>query len=221
MRYLEKVLDVGSGTGRIVNILLNAGAEHVAAIEPSDAFQVLENKFLDLKDKVTLLKIKGEEIPEMKVDLAFSVGVIHHIEEPERIIKRIYQVLNPGGKLLIWIYGIEGNEEYLRIVEPIRKITIVLPDFLLSFLSWAINFVMLFYFILNKVISLPIREYMIQVFEPLSLKNRYLIIFDQLNPHYAKYYTRIEAMNLFKHNGFKNVELYHRHGYSWTVIGVK
>ena len=32
------VADIGSGTGRIVNMLLDAGAAHVHAVEPSAAF---------------------------------------------------------------------------------------------------------------------------------------------------------------------------------------
>ncbi len=31
----RRVADIGSGTGRIVNMLLDAGAEHVRAVEPS------------------------------------------------------------------------------------------------------------------------------------------------------------------------------------------
>src|SRR3954471_10330854 len=35
------VADVGSGTGRIVNMLLDAGAAHVTALEPSESFAVV------------------------------------------------------------------------------------------------------------------------------------------------------------------------------------
>lgn len=36
-----RVADIGSGTGRIVNMLLDAEAAHVIAVEPSNAFSVL------------------------------------------------------------------------------------------------------------------------------------------------------------------------------------
>ena len=36
-----RVAEIGSGTGRIVNMMLDAGAAHVVALEPSDAMQVL------------------------------------------------------------------------------------------------------------------------------------------------------------------------------------
>ncbi len=46
-------------------------------------------------------------------------------------------------------------------------------------------------------------------------------IYDQLNPHYAKYYRRQEAIDLLKKAGFKNVKTYHRGNYSWTILGEK
>jgi hypothetical protein len=50
---------------------------------------------------------------------------------------------------------------------------------------------------------------------------RRLVIYDQLNPAYAKYYTQTEAEQLLARAGFSDVRTYHRHGYSWTVIGTK
>ena len=50
---------------------------------------------------------------------------------------------------------------------------------------------------------------------------RRLVIYDQLNPAYAKYYREHEARALLSDAGFRNVRLHHRHGYSWTVIGEK
>jgi hypothetical protein len=50
---------------------------------------------------------------------------------------------------------------------------------------------------------------------------RRLVILDQINPRWAKYYAHEEAEALFKGVGFKDVRLHHRHGYSWTVCGSK
>jgi len=50
---------------------------------------------------------------------------------------------------------------------------------------------------------------------------RRLVIYDQLNPAYAKYYTREEAQDLLARQGFVDIRLHHRHGVSWTVLGTK
>ena len=44
-----------------------------------------------------------------------------------------------------------------------------------------------------------------------------LVIYDQLKPAYAKYYTCEEARALFEDAGYSDVTLHHRHGYSWTI----
>ena len=63
--------------------------------------------------------------------------------------------------------------------------------------------------------------YLLSVFEKMSPAKRRLIIYDQLNPSYAKYYTRFEAEKLLADGKFREILVHHRHGYSWTVIGTK
>ena len=47
------------------------------------------------------------------------------------------------------------------------------------------------------------------------------MIFDQLNPSYAKYFKKQELESLLRKSGFKKFELIHRHKYSWTIIAEK
>ena len=56
------VAEIGSGTGRIVNMLLEAGAQHVIAVEPSMSYDVLCDN-LRKSEKVTCLKITGDQLP--------------------------------------------------------------------------------------------------------------------------------------------------------------
>jgi hypothetical protein len=48
-----------------------------------------------------------------------------------------------------------------------------------------------------------------------------MVVFDQLNPMYAKYYTQAEAKKLLVQSGFKKINFEHRHEYSWSIIGEK
>ena len=68
---------------------------------------------------------------------------------------------------------------------------------------------------------LPLRGYLLSIFEKMSPAKRRLIFYDQLNPSYAKYYSRSEAEKLLVDGGFVDVQLHHRHGYSWTVVGTR
>src|SRR5947207_2354683 len=56
------VADIGSGSGRIVQMLLSAGAAHVIAIEPSESFAILEQLFGENGDSVQLVKDTGDAV---------------------------------------------------------------------------------------------------------------------------------------------------------------
>ena len=49
-----------------------------------------------------------------------------------------------------------------------------------------------------------------------------ITIYDQLNPSYSKYYKKEEALQLLTvQKGINNIEIHHRHGYSYTLMGTR
>ncbi len=217
----RRVVDIGSGSGRIVNMLLDAGAAHVVAVEPSEAMTVLEENTRARAQQIQYVQADGSRIPDVEADYVFSIGVLHHISDPVPAVRRAGEVLKRGGEFLFWVYGREGNRLYLAVASVLRKITPRLPDFLLVALSHVLNLLLDVYILLCRFLPLPLRTYVTEHLAHLSRQKRFLTIFDQLNPAYAKYYTRQGALELMRGAGFQNVRLHHRHGYSWTVIGEK
>ena len=71
----------------------------------------------------------------------------------------------------------------------------------------------------SRLLPLPLSDYMCRVMLPLTPDKRRLVIYDQLNPAYAKYYTREEARGLLAAAGFIDIRMHHRHGMSWTIVG--
>jgi len=214
--------DIGSGTGRIVTMLIEAGVDRLVAVEPSDAFGVLKANTAQYADRIDYIHDDGKSIPPGRnLDYVFSIGVLHHIDDPAPVVRAAYAALRPGGRMLIWLYGREGNETYLRVVETLRPATIRLPHFALVALCHVLNLCLALYIPLCRILPLPLRDYARHVIGRFSWGKRYLVIYDQLNPTVARYYTRDQAEALLVDGGFRNVRLYHRHGYSWTVIGEK
>jgi SAM-dependent methyltransferase len=218
----KNVADIGSGSGRIVQMLLALGVAHVTAVEPSDAFDVLEKNLAKHHKKVTCLKISGEAFGfSNEFDYVVSYGVLHHIPNPVPVVHAAYEALKPGGKFCIWLYGKEGTVLYRSIVLPLRMITSGLPHSLLVLISSILYILLTIYGWLCRFLPLPLRDYMKEIVDKLSPADRKLVIYDQLNPSYAKYYNKAEVEQLMRDGGFKEIKLYHRHGYSWTALGVK
>jgi SAM-dependent methyltransferase len=215
------VADIGSGTGRIVHMLVMAGAAHVIAVEPSESFAVLEANTRELADRVRCVKTTGDKVPEEGFDLVVSYGVLHHIPDPRPVVASAWRALRPGGTIAVWLYGREGNELYLALFEPMRAVTTRVPHFVLAIVSALLTPALSLYVAACRVLPLPLRHYMLNVIQRLSWKKRYLNIYDQLNPAYAKYYRRDEAIALLADGGFVDVRVHHRHGYSWTVTGTR
>ena len=217
----RRVMEIGSGSGRIVNMLLDAGVAQVVAVEPSSAMAILRQNTQDRAERIEYIQATGATIPPVDVNYIISIGVLHHIPDPEAVVANAFRLLKPGGKFLFWVYGYEGNGLYLTFVNPLRKLTQRLPDTILVGLSHFLNLILSAYIFACRFLPLPLKDYMRQVIGKFSWQKRSLVIFDQLNPAYAKYYRREEAEGLMRSGGFENVQLYHRHGYSWTVIGEK
>lgn len=218
----RNVAEIGSGSGRIVLMLLRVGAAHVTAVEPSRAMDVLRVNTREFGPRVDYVHARGEEIPRNRnFDYVFSIGVLHHIPDPDPVVRAAFEALRPGGKMLIWLYGWEGNGAYLWWVVPLRKLTVRLPDRLLALLCHGLNVLLAGYIGLCRFLPLPMRAYMREHMSKMSWHARYLTLFDQLNPAEARYYRKSEAADLLKKAGFADIQLTHRHGYSWTVIGTK
>lgn len=218
----KNICDIGSGTGRIVQMLINAGAAFVTAIEPSISFKILKKNIAPFKNRVRLIQATAETLQEEnKFDYIVSFGVLHHVVNPACIVQAAYKALLPNGKFIIWLYGREGNRLYLSLLIPLRKITTHLSKNTLLNVSKVLLFIANIYLKCCYFLPLPLHRYFKNYFAKANSSQRILYIFDQLNPIYAKYYCKNEAHDLLAKQGFKNIQLYHRHGYSWTVIGEK
>jgi len=218
----RRVAEIGAGIGRFVNILAAAGAAHVVALEPSEACRVLRQNTQAFGDRITYLDVTGDRLPPSgDLDYVFIIGVLHHIPDPDPVVAASFHALKPGGKLAVWLYGREGNSMYLLLVRLLWLITRPLPHRGLELFVAALYPAFWCYMTACRRLPLPLAAYMRRVMLPLTPAKRRVVIYDQLNPAYAKYYTREEAHDALARHGFTDIRLHHRHGYSWTVVGTR
>lgn len=218
----KTVMEVGSGSGRILRMLAEYGPEKIISIEPSKAIEVAKRNNAQSPVPIEFHNVRGEEIPvENEVDVCVSLGVLHHAPGADEIVKKIKSALKPGGKIVIWLYGYEGNELYLAIFNNLRRVTKLFPDGILRALSHLLNVGCRLYILGCRFVKLPMRDYMLNVFGKFNWRSQVYVIFDQLNPAYSKYYKKDEAIALIENAGLKVEAIHHRREYSWTVVGEK
>jgi SAM-dependent methyltransferase len=218
----RRVADIGSGAGRVVRVLARAGAAHVVAVEPSDAFAVLQANTREESGRITYLRCRGDELPATgDCDTVFALGVLHHIPDPAPVVRAALGALKPGGRFIAWLYAREGTRLYRAVTAPLRAVTRRLPHPLLAALVRVLDVPLALYVRACEAAPLPLSEYVRRVLVPLGPERRRLTIYDQLNPAYTRHYSREEAVALLQAGGFENVRAHHQHGYSWLVVGTR
>jgi SAM-dependent methyltransferase len=217
------VAEVGSGSGRIVRMLSRYNPRTIFAIEPSYSVSILERNTRDLKN-VTILNTTGDQFKLRDLDYVVCLGVLHHVPDPISIVKNVYDSLRTGGKFIVWVYGIEGNEIYYSLYRALSVVTKRLPNRILDIVSDLLQGLTVAYGWISKNMfreTLPLSNYIVNVFMPCSRLTRKYIVFDQLNPQYSKYYLREEVFELLHSGGFTDVKVEARHGYSHTAVATK
>jgi len=110
--------DFGAGSGRWTSRLLPYFA-FIYALEPSEgANEVLVRKFCT-EPRIEILKetIGANSIPDNSLDLAMSLGVLHHIPDTGLAMKHVSAKIKSGGFLLCYLYySLEGKPFFYRVL---------------------------------------------------------------------------------------------------------
>ena len=126
--------DFGAGSGRWSS-RLTPYFSLVYALEPSDgANSVLKKKFSNDPKIVVLQETVGSNsIPLASLDLAMSLGVLHHIPDTGLAIKDVSRSIKPGGIFLCYLYySLENKPTFYKLifkaVDGVRRVISVLPQ---------------------------------------------------------------------------------------------
>lgn len=150
-------------------------------------------------------------------DVAFSLGVVHHLEHPRRAVEQLIQATKPGGRVLIWVYGYENLELFVNVLDPARKALFSrLPLGVVRRLSHAPTAAL---WLLLRLGYQPM-DYL-KLLRGFRYDHLRAIVFDQMLPKTARYYRRDEARALLDSPQLEQVEVHWVNQCSWTVTGIK
>jgi len=115
------VLEVGATCGTHTRIAARYGPKALVALEPGPA---VDYAFASTRHLKHAHVVQGdvERPPVARVfDIAFSIGVIHHMPDPQAAFRAITSRVVAGGRLAIWVQGYESNEWLVRLLDPLRR----------------------------------------------------------------------------------------------------
>lgn len=214
----KRFLDVGCGIGRNSWWPLSYGASSCLSIDIDERTLAAARSNLANYENAVVENRSAYEIDETdSFDIAFSIGVIHHLDEPLAAVEQMRQAVRPGGTVLLWLYGYENNEWLVRFFDPLRRLLFSkMPLPLVYFLSLPAT--ALLWLVLRAGIGRT--EYM-RLIRTFSFRHLRAIVYDHMIPRIAKYFRKGEAVDLLQSAGLDNVRAIWVNEMSWTVIGVK
>ncbi len=147
----KRILDAGCGSGRHAYYAAKFGAE-VWGIDLGAA-DVARRNTLEF-DKVFIAQADLYHPPFdfETFDFVYSIGVLHHLPDPEGAFRNLLRFLKPGGEVQIYLYWKPENQPVKRfllsVVTLFRQVTTRLPHKLLHWLSYPAAVVAFLFFVL-------------------------------------------------------------------------
>jgi ArsR family transcriptional regulator len=113
-RPLGRLLDIGTGTGRIATLFAGQSSSVVAIDRSAEMLRLARGKLpRDVTDRVRFLAGDFNDLPieSDSADTAILHQVLHYAQAPERVIAEVARTLREGGRLLIVDFAPHEREE--------------------------------------------------------------------------------------------------------------
>ena len=119
-------LDAGCGFGRHLFYAASMGAEMVGMDFSAAADQAWRNVEGLPNAHVIQGDIFRPPLRHQAFDFVYSLGVLHHLPDPERGFQALLPLLKPGGAVLVWLYS-RSRRWSNALAEATRRVTTQLP----------------------------------------------------------------------------------------------
>lgn len=223
-------LDAGCGFGRHILNAATFGAEMVGI----DVSNSIESSYENTKNfkNVHLVQADIYYIPirENCFDFVYSIGVLHHLPDPEKAFQSLLPFLKPRGVIFIWVYS---NKRKITIffLEMVRKVSSSLPFWFLKYICYFASWIEWFLFIcpykalkkipLMKAIVEEIAFHHIKLYERYPFEVIYADWFDRLSAPIRFYYNEKDIRKWFERADLVNIKISPTQLYGWRAYGEK
>jgi SAM-dependent methyltransferase len=226
------VLDAGCGIGRHAYFAARYGAKEVIAMDLSGAVETAFRNIGELPNahvvQADILAPPFRRAPAPgQFDFIYSIGVLHHLPDPESGFRSLVACLRSGGTIFSWVYGHENNAIVHRMIDPFRRrVTTRMAPPVLRTIAFPLALVM--HGLIKGVYRplagtaairrLPAHAYLLSL-SGFTFRQNYNIVFDHLVAPTAFYIKREEFEAWFRRAGLQGVELSWRNQNSWRGRG--
>jgi len=225
------VLDAGCGSGRHVYYAAKYGAE-VIGIDLSKAIDVAyRNNRANARTHFIQADLTNLPLRHELFDIVCSIGVLHHLPDPESGFKGLLKFVKTGGRVFIYVYhrlddAPRWHRALLAGVTTVRRITTRMPRPLLKMSCTAVAGLCYIGLIIPARIlkksahlrgiaeNIPLHRYSESPYYSI-----YTDTFDRFSAPLEQRYGRDQILEWFTKNGLSDVRVLG--GTGWRVSGTK
>jgi len=220
------VLDAGCGQGRFSFFYQMYGAKTVISFDLGEQTLLAKENLRD-KENVHVVQASIYNAPFKPVfDLISSIGVIHHLPNPEEGFRTLYGLLKERGKIFIWVYGYSSIIPVIRFFRTFTLNKSVKFNRILGFfLAIPLYLINQFY---NVIKNIPIVKKLaplvpFHMYHDRGFSNIWTISFDKINSGIAFYYRREDLQGWLdrisdKSSGVLSERYPGKSGSSWRLM---
>ncbi|MEO1232581.1 MAG: methyltransferase domain-containing protein [Myxococcota bacterium] len=228
----QVVLEGGCGKGRHSALVAGWGAKDVLAIDLGSSVEAAYRNTRDFPNvHVVQADLFHLPVAARSVDVAFSVGVLHHTPDPKACFRQLEGAVRSGGRVIAWVYGRENNGWIIHGVNPVREnLTSKLPFRVVYELAKLPAAALIavgrgIYQPLSKGPLQPVGERLfyapyIRQISSFPFAEVHSIVHDHLTPRIAHYIPGPEFRSWFEEAGLREVGVEWHNQNSWRGTGV-
>jgi uncharacterized protein YbaR (Trm112 family)/SAM-dependent methyltransferase len=121
------VCDFGCGMAKHGHFIGKYRAKKYIGLDISLAVEACYKNTKKYNPLVVQADLYAPPINREKIDIYYSIGVLHHLPYPEAGFLSMTSQMKKGSKVLIWVYGRRKNFRALYLYNPVRVITTRIP----------------------------------------------------------------------------------------------
>ena len=224
----QRGIDLGCGAGRFLYCSVAYGATMVG-LDLSAAVDTARRR---IDDTSGCLIVQGDlhraPFEPASFDFAYSLGVLHHLPDPEAGFRALTRLVRPGGLVWCWVYGLEGmrwwyRASHLRWLRPFttrlplwgQEATTALVTAALEVGLWTPTR------LLGRLPGGPTWTRRIPLSHACrsSFRGKIASFFDRLNPPLTHFHTRPELEDWCRRAGLSDWQVTNRDRRGWLVWG--
>ena len=224
------IADFGAGTGRW-SYFLQKYSSKLFVVEPSQkAIEVAKTKLGNNQNVIFLNQtIESSEIKTESLDLAISLGVLHHIGDTKKALNVIADKIKPGGLFLGYLYYALDNKPIWyrllwRLSDLVRKLVARSPKLIKIVIAELIA--LFVYFPLSRISRLlrkggiSTANFPLHHYEDLSFYVMRNDALDRFGTSLEQRFTKKEIEEMLKEAGFQSVTFSDKEPF-WTFSAIK